>query len=243
MGHCSNSEASGTFSTMKVLVFSAAFLSVVLAGCGDSTDSQLTQLQAKSCGGSEPEGVCNAITECVWTGENTSACLQICESTEQDCNEGEKCRRRLLRTSAGRFESTFVCFPEVEPADTPEEQESRTAFCAARPLESCMRARECSAMVATTLFIEDECRQLVPTDCLPDFGPQEEGQPFGQICLPSSYFATRDDFPGDIFYFGSICNESELGFEGFYPQPDDPLYDIIYFESSAWPRCFCSVDC
>ena len=91
-------QCSGTSSTMKVSVFSVAFLSVVLAGCGDSTDGQPAQLEAKSCGGSEPEGVCNAITECVWTGENTSACLQICESTEQDCNEGEKCRRRLLRT-------------------------------------------------------------------------------------------------------------------------------------------------
>ena len=104
-----------------------------------------------------------------------------------------------------------------------------------------MRARECSAMVATKLFIEDECRQLVPTDCLPDFGPQEDGQPFGNL-PPLELLRTRDDFPGDIFYFGSICNESELGFEGFYPQPDDPLYDIIYFESSPRPDVL-SVDC
>ena len=187
--------ASGTFSTMKVLVFCAAFLSVVLAGCGDSTDSQLTQLQAKSCGGSEPEGVCNAITECVWTGENTSACLQICESTEQDCNEGEKCRRRLLRTSAGRFESTFVCFPEVEPADTPEEQESRTAFCAAHPLESCMRARECSAMVAPSCLLKTSVVSSFPRTASRTSGRRKTASHLGRSASPRATSRPVTTFP------------------------------------------------
>ncbi|MEM8605740.1 MAG: hypothetical protein AAGF92_01445 [Myxococcota bacterium] len=224
------------------------FLALVLplfvaTGCGSEPAPESTLLEAVRCGGVEPEGVCNAITECVWTGEETSACLQVCESTEQDCEEGETCRRRLLRTSGGRFESTFVCFPDVVSADTADARDDRTEVCAARDVDSCMRVPECDAFVATKLFVEDECRQIVPTDCLPNFGSQADSEPEPQICLPSTYYATRDDLPDDIFFFTSICSEREFGFEGFYPEFDDPLFDVLYVESSAWPRCYCSVNC
>lgn len=221
---------------MKRLGYGLVSIVVAVVGCGDTSSLQPAPLEAERCGAPEPEGDCNAITECVWTDETTSACLQICESTERDCEEGGECRRRLLRTSRGGFESTFVCFPEVEPADTPETQASRTALCAARPLESCIRSPECDARVATKLFLEDECDKLIPTDCTPHYGL--DGDPIGQICMPSTWFATRADFPGDIFFFGSICDQSDFGFEGFYPQPDDPLYDVIYSEFPTWPTCF-----
>ena len=216
---------------------------ILIAGCGDSDpiedvapgDSSNSAPSAPMpCGGSEPEGQCNAITECVWTSDTASACLQICEST--DCTEDEECRTRVKRSSDGAFKVARVCLGKVEPAETPEAQADRTTFCAERPAEVCGRSPLCNAQLATLLVIEDRCKKLAATDCFPHYGL--EPGPYGRICLPSSWLATREDSPGDIFSLGSICGQP--GFEGYYPEPEDPVYEILNGEMPvfSWPPCF-----
>ena len=206
---------------------------LVLAACGDSS-SDSADSAPTPCGGSEPEGQCNAITECVWTSDTASACLQICESTAVDCAEDQECRRRLKRSSSGDFKVTRVCFPKVEPAETKEAQASRETFCAERSNESCSRSALCGAQLATKLFIDDQCQALVATDCFPHYGI--DGDPEVGSCTLSSWFATREDSPGDVFFFGADCGQP--GFEGFYPQSDDPLFEIVYEEFPGWASCF-----
>jgi hypothetical protein len=220
--------------TRSLSCFAIAVCILLVIGCGHTatTDGRGTPL---TCGQTlEPEAECGAIAECVWTSDTESACLQICE-TPYDCSLEETCRRRLKRNSAGLFDTGFVCFPKVEPAETPEAQTSRTEECADRPVESCDRSPVCSAQVALKVFLEDECRKLVPTDCFPHF---EVEDPEGIICMPSTTLATREDSPGDLFSFNSWC--SPPGFEGFWPQPDDPLFEAL-FEGEAtvwnWSEC------
>ena len=213
--------------------FFSSFLacSLALCACGGSSESTPSP---KACGGSEPEGDCTAITECVWTGDTSSACLQICESTEVDCTENEECRQRMLRSSDGWFRTTWVCVPKVEAAKTSEAQAARDALCAERSAESCARSPLCDAQIAMQLVVEDQCRTFAATDCFPHYGI--DADPEGRICSAIPSLATHEDWPGSLFLLGSC---SRPGFEPVYPEADDPLYDLIYGEAPATGWSFC----
>jgi hypothetical protein len=126
--------------------------------------------------------------------------------------------------------------PKVEAAKTSDAQAARDALCAERSAESCARSPLCDAQLATQLAVEDRCTRQAATDCFPHYGIEDDRE--GRICLDLTWVATHEKWPGNLYLLYAICDQP--GFEGFYPEPDDPLRDVIYGETpvTSWPSCY-----